>query len=204
MKWRKNCSSCPSNKCWVNVFRSNVSSKFLYFVGNVFDENTGNISTRVNGWKYLRWMSIWECNNYLLQFFTWRCQNYSFSVELALSCVHKYWNLVLCLSVQVLENIQLCVPPFHLCLTYFSLTYEKFISYWLKPWKGVVSDNLPQGRGACLSSTASKMSQNWSAFPTYENSETMESPTINDGRSMLAMLPTVLYGVDGLDTKSLK
>ena len=29
------------------MFRSNVSSKFLYFVGKVFDENTGKVSTRV-------------------------------------------------------------------------------------------------------------------------------------------------------------
>ena len=34
------------------------SSKFLYFVGKVFDENTGNASTKVNGWQYLRWVSI--------------------------------------------------------------------------------------------------------------------------------------------------
>ena len=40
------------------LFRSNVSSKFLYFVGKVFDENTGKVSTRVNGWQYSRWMSI--------------------------------------------------------------------------------------------------------------------------------------------------
>ena len=40
------------------MFISNVSSKFLYFVGKVFDENTGKVSTRVNGWQYLRWMSI--------------------------------------------------------------------------------------------------------------------------------------------------
>ena len=40
------------------MFRSNVRSKFLYFVGKVFDENTGKFSTRVNGWQYLRWMSI--------------------------------------------------------------------------------------------------------------------------------------------------
>ena len=40
------------------MFRSNVSSKFFYFVGNVFDENTGMVSTRVNGWQYSRWMSI--------------------------------------------------------------------------------------------------------------------------------------------------
>ena len=31
---------------------------FLYFVGKVFDENTGKVSTRVNGWQYLRRMSI--------------------------------------------------------------------------------------------------------------------------------------------------
>ena len=27
-------------------------------VGKVFDENTGKVSTRVNGWQYPRWMSI--------------------------------------------------------------------------------------------------------------------------------------------------
>ena len=40
------------------MFRSSVSSMFLYFVGKVIDENTGKVSTRVNGWQYLRWMSI--------------------------------------------------------------------------------------------------------------------------------------------------
>ena len=40
------------------MLRSNVSSKFRYFVGKVFDENTGKVSTRVNGWQYPRWMSI--------------------------------------------------------------------------------------------------------------------------------------------------
>ena len=40
------------------MFRSNDSSKFLYFVGRVFDENTGKVSARVNGWQYNRWMSI--------------------------------------------------------------------------------------------------------------------------------------------------
>ena len=34
-----------------------LSSK-LYFVGIVLDENTGKVSTRVNGWHYFRWMSI--------------------------------------------------------------------------------------------------------------------------------------------------
>ena len=40
------------------MFRSNVSSKFHYFVGNVLDENTGNVSTRLIGLQHLRWMSI--------------------------------------------------------------------------------------------------------------------------------------------------
>ena len=40
------------------MFRSNVSSKFLYLVVKVFDENNRKVSTRVNGWQYLRWMSI--------------------------------------------------------------------------------------------------------------------------------------------------
>ena len=40
------------------MFRSNVSSRSLIFVGKVSDEETGKVSTRVNGWQYLRWMSI--------------------------------------------------------------------------------------------------------------------------------------------------
>ena len=49
-----------------------------------------------------------------------------------------------------------------------------------------------------------KKSQNWFAFSTDENSETLESSAINDGRSMLAMLLTVLYKVEGLETETLK
>ena len=41
------------------MFRSNFSSNFLYFVGKVFDEITGKVSTRVNGWQYFMWMSIY-------------------------------------------------------------------------------------------------------------------------------------------------
>ena len=37
-----------SNKCLHNIFRSNVSSKFLHFVGKVLDEKAGKVSTRVN------------------------------------------------------------------------------------------------------------------------------------------------------------
>ena len=58
--------------------------------------------------------------------------------------------------------------------------------------------------GACLSTTVRKMSQNWFAFSTDENSETPESSAINDGRSMLAMFLTVLYEVEGIETEILK
>ena len=46
--------------------------------------------------------------------------------------------------------------------------------------------------GACLSSTVRKYSQNWFAFSTNVNTETLENSAINDGRSMLAMFLTVL------------
>ena len=86
------------------MFRSNVSSKFLYFVGKVLDEKTGKVYTMVNGWQCFRWMSFTECGNYLMQFFTGRCQSYSFSVKFTFSCVHMFLNLLLCLSVRVLED----------------------------------------------------------------------------------------------------
>ena len=40
-------------------------------------EKTGKVMTRVN----LRKMSIWECINYLVQFFTGSCRSYSFRVN---------------------------------------------------------------------------------------------------------------------------
>ena len=49
-----------------------------------------------------------------------------------------------------------------------------------------------------------KKSQNWFAFSTDENSETLESSEIKDRRSMLAMSQTVLYKVEGLETETLK
>ena len=52
--------------------------------------------------------------------------------------------------------------------------------------------------GACLSSTVCKKSYNWFASSTDENSDTLDSSAINDGRSMLAMFPTVLYKIEGL------
>ena len=42
------------------MFRSNSSSKFIYFVGKVFDENIGKVSTRVNGWQYTRFIFFFE------------------------------------------------------------------------------------------------------------------------------------------------
>ena len=46
--------------------------------------------------------------------------------------------------------------------------------------------------------------QNWLAFSTDENSETLESSPINDGGSMLAMFLTVLYKVEGIEAETLK
>ena len=40
------------------MFRNNASSEFLFFVGKVIDDNTGKVSTKVNGWQYFRWMLI--------------------------------------------------------------------------------------------------------------------------------------------------
>ena len=67
-----------------------------------------------------------------------------------------------------------------------------------------MSYDLPQRRGVCLSSTVRKLSQYWFAFTTDENSETLESSAINDGRSMLAMFQSVLYKVEGLETETLE
>ena len=58
--------------------------------------------------------------------------------------------------------------------------------------------------GAYLSITVRKKSLNWLAFSTDENSETLESSAIHDGRSILATFQTVLYKVDGLETETLK
>ena len=67
-----------------------------------------------------------------------------------------------------------------------------------------MSYNFRRKWGACLSITVRKKLQNWFAFSTDENSETLESSAINDGRSMLAMFLTVLYKVEGLETETLK
>ena len=57
--------------------------------------------------------------------------------------------------------------------------------------------------GACLSITVRKKSQNWLAFSTDENAETLETSAIKDGWSMLAMFPTVLHRAEGLETVTL-
>ena len=66
------------------------------------------------------------------------------------------------------------------------------------------SHDFPQRRGACLSSTVRKNSQYWFVFSTDENSETMDSLSVNVGRSMLAMFLTVICMVEGLETEMLK
>ena len=45
------------------------------------------------------------------------------------------------------------------------------------------------------------MSQSWFASSTDENSETLESSALNDGRSMLAMFLTILHKAYGLETE---
>ena len=58
--------------------------------------------------------------------------------------------------------------------------------------------------GACLSNTVRKTSQYWFTFSTDENSDTLVSSAIDDGRSMLAIFLSVLYKVEGLETETLK
>ena len=56
-----------------------------------------------------------------------------------------------------------------------------------------MSYEFPQIRRACISITLRKKSQYWNALSSDENSEKLESLALIDGRSMLAILPTVLY-----------
>ena len=67
-----------------------------------------------------------------------------------------------------------------------------------------MSYNLPQRRGCMLIyNSAQKVTELVCIFNS-ENSETPEGSAINDGRSMFAMLITVLYKVEGLETETLK
>ena len=63
---------------------------------------------------------------------------------------------------------------------------------------------LPHRRGACLSSTVRIESQYWFAFSTDENTETLESSAIKDGRLILSMFLSVLYVAEGFETETLK
>ena len=67
-----------------------------------------------------------------------------------------------------------------------------------------MSYNFPQRRGCMLIYYSAQKSQNWFAFSTDVNSETLESSAVNDGRSMLAMFLTVLHKVEGLETETLE
>ena len=60
----------------------------------MLDEKTGKVITRINGWLVLGGSNC-ECINNLVLFVTGRRQIYSFSVAIALSCVHKLLSLVL-------------------------------------------------------------------------------------------------------------
>ena len=44
----------PVTSVEVTCLEAMFISKFLFFVGIVHDENTGKVSTRVNGWQYIR------------------------------------------------------------------------------------------------------------------------------------------------------
>ena len=50
----------------------------------------------------------------------------------------------------------------------------------------------------------SASSENGFVFSMNENIETLESTAINDGQSMLAMFPTSLYVIEGLETATLQ
>ena len=145
-------------------------------------------------------MPIWECINYLVQFFTGRCQSYSFSVKLTFSCVHK------CFACQ------------YISLKIVNFVFLHFLSAWRLSILAIKSSSLIDsnhgeelwfmtfGRegGACLSRAVCKESQNWFSFSTDETSEALESSAINDGWSILAMFLTFLCKVEGLETETLK
>ena len=128
LKWRKRCDSCPSYKSCVKKIKRNVSSSFLYFVGKVFDENTGKVSTKVNGWQYFRWKSIWECINYLAQFLTGRCQSYS-SV--------KNSQLAVCTSLEAM-----CLAFLQSPLKTVNILFLHFVSAWRISFLAMKSSSL--------------------------------------------------------------
>ena len=48
----------PATSVEATCSEAMLALSFFYFVRKVLDENTGKVSTMVNGWKYSRWMSI--------------------------------------------------------------------------------------------------------------------------------------------------
>ena len=47
----------PVSSNEVTCSEAMLALSFPYFVGKVFDENTGKVSTRVNCWQYFWWTS---------------------------------------------------------------------------------------------------------------------------------------------------
>ena len=123
-----------------------------------------------------------------------------------------YLHLAVCTSYETL-----CFACLYKSLKIVNLVFDNFLSVWRLSLLAIKSSYLIDSNhgmgllvitfrreeGACLSSRASKKSQNWFAFSTDENSETLESSAINDGRSMLVMFLTVMYKVEGLETDTL-
>ena len=122
-------------------------------------------------------------------------------------------HLAVCTSFEAL-----CFACLHNSLKIVNFVFLHFLSAWHLSLLAIKSSSLIDSNhgeelwamtfnregGACLSITVRKKSQNWFAFSTDENSETLESSAINDGRSMLAMFLTVLYKVEGIETETLK
>ena len=48
----------PVTSVEVTCSEAMLDLSFSTLFCKVFNENTGNVSTRVNGWQYFRWMSI--------------------------------------------------------------------------------------------------------------------------------------------------
>ena len=64
-----------------------------------------------------------------------------------------------------------------------------------------MSYDLQQSRECMLIYYSAQKVREMVCISTDENSQTLESSAINDGRLMLAMFLTVMYKVEGLETK---
>ena len=67
-----------------------------------------------------------------------------------------------------------------------------------------MSYEFPQRRGYILMYYSAQKVREMVCISTDENSQTLESSAINDGRLMLAMCLIVMYMVEGLETETLK